>query len=183
VVGGGGERFLHRVTPAATTGAGGKPFLVANAPEAAKWRDDVEVVRDVRQACGSLGGILTALTHAREPVLVAAWDMPFLTPDLVQALVAACDGYDVFLPASTGPLGVEPLVGVYTPACLPAIERSIEGEDLRMTAFHGDVRVGTLPLDAVQALGHPATLFFNVNTAEELETAAETWRALHGATP
>jgi len=110
------------------------------------------------------------------PVLCVAWDMPFLTIELLRALLEGSTGWDAFLPESDGRRGVEPLCAVYGPACRPAIERQLARGDLRAVGFHADVKVGTLPLDRVRACGDPDLLFFNVNTPADLERAEAAWR-------
>lgn len=174
----GGRRILDRVVDAVVAVTGQPPLLVANAPDAARWRPDLRTIPDVRRERGSVGGIYTAVVSGVGPVLCVAWDMPFLTADLLNVLVteATSGGWDAFLPESDGRRGVEPLCAVYGPACGPAIERQLERGDLRAIAFHTDVKVGTLPLERVQAFGDPDELFFNVNTPADLERAEAVWR-------
>jgi len=172
----GGERILDTVAAAVHSAVGGPPLLVANAPDAQSWRPDLTTVPDVRPGCGSLGGIYTAVKAGEGPALVVAWDMPFVSEELLIALIRGAEGYDVFLPQSGGRRAVEPLCGVYGPACEPAIRQRLDDEDFRAVGFHEDVRVGTLPLEQVAQFGDPAHLFFNVNTAEDLVRAEELWR-------
>lgn len=173
----GGKRILDRLVGAVEEATGERPFLVANAPQAATWLSSVEVVADVLPERGSLGGIYTAVTHAGDqPVLVVAWDMPFVPGALLAALVAGAGEYDVFLPESGGKRGVEPLCGVYGPACGPAIRARLEQEDYRAIGFHDAVRVGTLGLADVGRYGDPALLFYNVNTADDLAEAEAMWQ-------
>jgi molybdopterin-guanine dinucleotide biosynthesis protein A len=172
----GGRRILDRVVDAVAAVTGATPLLVANAPEGPTWRPDLRTVADTRPGYGSLGGIYTAIQAGPEPVLCVAWDMPFVTPELLAALAQGSAAYDAFLPESDGRRGVEPLCAVYGPACGPAIERQLERGDLRAIGFHTDVSVGTLPLKRVQAFGDPAVLFLNVNTPEDLKRAEAVWR-------
>lgn len=172
----GGRRILDRVVDAVAAVTGATPLLVANAPEGPTWRPDLRTVADTRPGYGSLGGIYTAIQAGPEPVLCVAWDMPFVTPELLAALAQGSAGYDAFLPESDGRRGVEPLCAVYGPGCGPAIERQLERGDLRAIGFHTDVSVGTLPLERVQAFGDPAVLFLNVNTPEDLKRAEAVWR-------
>lgn len=173
----GGRRILDRVVDALGAAIGVPPLLVANAADAPAWRPDLETIRDRRPGAGSLGGIYTALCAGPGPVLCVAWDMPFVPQPLLRALVAGSTGFDAFLPRSGPPVpgrgsaGLEPLCAVYGPACGPAIAAAIERDDLRAIAFHDSVRVGTLSLEAVQAFGDPAELFFNVNRPDELAAA------------
>jgi molybdopterin-guanine dinucleotide biosynthesis protein A len=172
----GGRRLLDRVVDAVAAAVGAPPLLVANAPEAPAWRPDLQVMADRRPGAGSLGGIYTAVTAAPGPVLCVAWDMPFVSPALLRALIAGASAHDALLPESDGRRGVEPLCAVYGPACAPAIERCLGQGDLRAIAFHDAVRVGRLSLATVQACGDPAELFFNINTPADLERAEAMWR-------
>lgn len=172
----GGERILDRVVAALRAATGSAPTLIANAKDAASWAPGLAVVRDPRPDLGTLGGLYTAITAGDGPVLVVAWDMPFVPVELLEAVVAGAQGYDVFLPESGSRRGVEPLCAVYGPACAGAIARRLDDEDLRAVGFHEDVRVGYLPLDTVTRFGDPETLFFNVNTPDDLARAEELWR-------
>lgn len=173
-----GVRILDRLERALVAATGEKPFLVANAPEARSWLPGVEVVPDRLVVRGSLSGIYTAISAAEEPVLVVAWDMPFVPAGLLQALVEGSDGYDVFLPESGGRRGVEPLCGVYGPGCAGPILRQLERKDFRVIGFHREVKVGTLPLQEVARYGDVEVIFFNVNTPEDLARAEELERKL-----
>ncbi|HEX9579845.1 MAG TPA: molybdenum cofactor guanylyltransferase [Gemmatimonadales bacterium] len=172
----GAERIVDRVARAVEEATGSRPILIANAPHATAWCPGLQVVPDVLPGRGSLGGIYTAVTAGDGPVLVVAWDMPFVSVDLLQALVAGVNGYDVFLPESGGKRGLEPLCGVYGPACAGAIRGRLEQEDYRAIGFHDSVRVGTLALAAVAGHGDPEMLFYNVNTAQELAEAEAMWQ-------
>src|SRR5207302_2187726 len=88
----GGRRILDRVVDAVAAVTGEPPLLVANAPEGPRWRPDLRTVPDVRPECGSLGGIYTAVASGAGPVLCVAWDMPFVTPELLRALVESSAG-------------------------------------------------------------------------------------------
>jgi molybdopterin-guanine dinucleotide biosynthesis protein A len=53
----------------------------------------------------------------------------------------------------------------------PAIEEALTRGDRRAVAFHDSVRVAILNDQIVRSFGDPKRLFFNVNTAEDLERA------------
>ncbi len=169
---------MDRLERALVEATGERPFLVANAPEARSWLPGAEVVPDRLAVRGSLSGIYTAISAAGAPVLVVAWDMPFVPAALLKALAERSDGYDVFLPESGGRRGVEPLCGVYGPGCAGPILRQLERDDFRVIGFHREVKVGTLPLEEVVRYGNVEVIFFNVNTAEDLARAEELWRKL-----
>lgn len=172
----GGERILDRVVEAVMASAGETPTLVTNAPDAVEWRADLSVTKDLIPDCGTLGGIYTAVAGGEGPVVVAAWDMPFLNERVIDALIEGSEGYDAFLPESERAGMVEPLCAVYHSRCAEPILECLNQEDFRAVAFHDLVRVGTLPSAVVAKHGDPAKLFFNVNTAADLTRAEELWR-------
>ena len=169
----GDRRILDRVVDAVQAVTGERPLLIANAPDAASWRPDLETLPDVRPGLGTLGGIYTAVTASAGPVLCVAWDMPFVPEGLLRLLRDRMgpDTYDAVLPESSGRRGLEPLCAVYGPACAPAIARRLDQGDLMAISFHADVRVGIVPLAEVRRFGDPDELFFNVNTPDDLARA------------
>ena len=172
----GGVRILDRLVEVFTGALGSAPVLIANAPDAAQWRPGLRVVPDVRPGFGVLGGIYTAVVSAPAPVVLAAWDMPFVTVELIRALAGELTTHDACLPESDGHRGVEPLCAAYGPACRGPIEASLARGDLRAIAFHQGINAGILPLARVAALGEPARLFFNLNTPEDLAEANALWQ-------
>jgi len=166
----GGRRIIDRVAHALAA-ATDDLLLVANDPDAASWLPGVPVAADLRPGNGSLGGIHAALTRAAHPVLVVAWDMPFVPAALLGALRALGRGADVAVPESASTRGVEPLCAYYDPACLGAIDRHLDAGDRRVVGFFDEVRVARLPDDQVRRFGDPALMFLNVNTPDELVLA------------
>jgi molybdopterin-guanine dinucleotide biosynthesis protein A len=164
-----------------TAAFGGPPLLVANAPDATTWRSDLRTVPDVRPGLGSLGGIYTAVVEAPAPVVVVAWDMPFVSESLLARLAEGLREHDACLPQSDGRRGVEPLCAAYGPACREPIARSLDEGDRRAIAFHDRITVGILPLSEVARFGDPELLFFNVNTADDLRRTDELWRRLESS--
>lgn len=169
----GGRRILDRLVEAFESALGTLPLLVANALDAPDWRPDLRVVADVRPGAGSLGGLLTAVLEAPAPVVCVAWDMPFVTPELIHLLAAGLAHADVCVPSSGGPRGLEPLCAAYGPACGPAMADALDRGDLRAIAFHEAVRVKVLSETELQPLsrGDPARLWFNINTRDDLARA------------
>jgi molybdopterin-guanine dinucleotide biosynthesis protein MobB len=145
---------------------------------------------DAVPGIGALGGILTALRWAvedgRRGALVAACDLPFLSPGLFRALLASAEatGADAVLPESAGPHGFEPLCAWYGARCLPAVEEMAAAGERRAHRLAERVRAVRLPLEEVARHGDPSILFFNVNTvddhreAERIDAAAPPDRTL-----
>lgn len=162
----GGIRIIDRVA-AALRAVADELLLVANEPNAHTWLPGVDTVADVRPGFGSLGGIYSALVHANgQPVLVVAWDMPFVGSGELSDLHRAGADADVVVFESRSPRGVEPLCAFYRPTCITPIERQMDGGDLRVVGFFESVRVVRLPPPA-----DPDKTFMNVNTTSDLALA------------
>jgi molybdopterin-guanine dinucleotide biosynthesis protein A len=161
----GGARIIDRVA-AALRAVADELLLVANQPEASAWLPGIRTVGDVRAGFGSLGGIYSALVHAGQPVLIVAWDMPFVEPRVLEALREAGTDADVVVFQSGSPRGVEPLCAFYRPTCLAPIERQMDVGDLRVVGFFENVRVVRLPAPA-----DPEKTFMNINTPSDLALA------------
>jgi molybdopterin-guanine dinucleotide biosynthesis protein A len=175
----GGRRIVDRVADALRD-VTDDLLLVANTPEAIDWLPGISVHRDLVPNAGGLGGIHAALHAASQPVLIVAWDMPFVPAALLSRLRELGDGADVVVPESGSRRGVEPLCAFYAPSCLPAIERSLAEGDLRVIGFHEQVRVARLPAGEVSAFGDPELLFMNVNTPDDLARAEAHAATAHG---
>jgi molybdopterin-guanine dinucleotide biosynthesis protein A len=169
----GGRRIVDRVADALRETTD-RLLLVANDPGASEWLPGVPAVADVRPGAGSLGGIHTALVHAGTPILLVAWDMPFVPPSLLRALRRLGADADVAVPESdSSRRGVEPLCAYYAPGCRPAIERRLDAGDLRVVGFFEEVRMRRLPASEVARHGDPGRLFHNVNAPDDLVVAEE----------
>jgi molybdopterin-guanine dinucleotide biosynthesis protein A len=167
----GGRRILDRVIAACMAAFDTPPLLVAGDPQASAWQPGLEVVPDLLPGHGPLGGLLTAVVRGPAPVLVVAWDMPFVSAELLRRLADGLHEADVCLPASPGRRSVEPLCAAYGPGCEPAIRAALDRGERQLVAFHHAVRTTILAWHEVAAFGDPSTLFLNVNTPDDLERA------------
>lgn len=114
-----------------------------------------------------LCGIVAALERAGgQPVLALACDAPFLTAPLLAWLAVYPERVALELDGSS-----QPLPGRYLPDDLPALAGALaSGEPLRRTVEALHPRM--IGADSLRRFGDPARLCFNVNTADDLETAA-----------
>ncbi len=166
----GGVRIIDRVARAVRAHVPDL-LLVSNDPRAPDWLPGVPVVCDVRAERGSLVGIHTALSHGRQNVLVVAWDMPFISTEIVALLDqrARASRYAVVPETTTG---LEPMCAVYSVHCLPFLEAAIDEGDLRITNFLARLpsydRIEPIELARI---GNPVRMFFNVNDASDLAIA------------
>lgn len=141
---------------------------------------DLRIVPDNFPGTGALGGIESALAHARhEHCLVVACDMPLLAAPLLAALAAAPRDYDVLAPQLTVGQnrqgqsdGVyETLHAIYGRAALPAIRAQLVAQRYRVIGFFPQVRVRAFPEDRTREIDPPLRSFFNANTPERLNEA------------
>ena len=144
-------------------------MLIANAPDAERWLPGVRVFRDSGEQRASLVGLHTALEAAGgDDVLVVAWDMPFVTSDLLRFIAAKLAApMDAAVPEL--PTGLEPFCAAYSRRCLQVIERQLRAGNLRMGAFVDELRVvRRIGVGELAHFGDGAKLFFNVNTPADL---------------
>lgn len=178
----GGRRVVDRLLDALRVAAD-ECLLIANDPSIRSALAGVCVRGDVRQARGSLVGLESALRHCRQAALVVAWDMPFVSPELLTALRQRGERDGV--PAiPTGPRGPEPLCAYYPRSTLETIERQLDAGELRLSAFVAALPASVL-LDTseVAAFGPPDRLFANLNTPDDLTRARLLAREKAGGPP
>jgi molybdopterin-guanine dinucleotide biosynthesis protein A len=147
-------------------------LLVANDPAADAWLPGVQRIADVRRGFGPLGGVHAALVHCGGPVLVVAWDMPFVARGLLAELRRlGRAGYAAVVPESA-PGRLEPTCAFYGAACRRAIEDWLDSGRSGAAAFlTGCAGVHRMPASDVSRFGDPARLFFSVNTPAALRQA------------
>jgi molybdopterin-guanine dinucleotide biosynthesis protein A len=141
----------------AVESAAGSVVLVGRSPIAA-W----PAIPDLFPGQGPLGGILTALRHTRSDWnLIAACDMPCLTPRFLRELLDAARDSDAAALIPQGPSQrPEPLCAVYHRSVLPALDLAFVRGTRKVMAALENVRIVQYPVAEVAQ-------FQNVNTPED----------------
>ena len=131
----GGKRSIDRVVEA-LRGATSAIVLAANDPDAAMWLPGVAVVADRFPGTGGLAGVEAALA-SRGDVMVVAWDMPFVSPALVELIIGEARHHDsrVTVPESRSPYGFEPFCAYYAASVQPALADFLRGAADRRAIF------------------------------------------------
>ena len=164
----GGRRIVDRVLDALAA-ACDDVFLVANDPAIAQALPDVRIHGDVGTEHGSLVGLYSGVSRVRDAALVVAWDMPFVSAELLQALrkLGETRGVAVF-PAS--PRGPEPLCAYYPASTAVVMRRQIERGVFRLGALVDGLSDSLIvPVAEVARFGDPQRLFANINSPLDLE--------------
>ena len=166
----GGARIVERQLGALATVSGDIRIIANNAAPYVGL--GVPVVADAIPGAGPLGGLYTALLHARYPrVIVLACDLPFVPAALLERLAAESGtGEEVDAVVPRTPRGLEPLCAVYRTACAGLVQARIRRGDLRMTGLLGELRVRELGHDALGPYDEE-TVFENVNTPHDYARA------------
>ena len=145
-------------------------LVVTNRPESLEGIDlspDTTVLTDEVPYQGPLGGLVTALKEAPDDwVLAVAADMPYVSSAVVHALWDARDGADAVLPVT--PDGPEPLLALYSRACLPAARKVLSTGRRRLVAMFAELNVVEVPVDSLRSIDPDLRSFLNINTPEEL---------------
>lgn len=165
-----GIRIADRAL-AALRGATERQIVVANDPRAAQWFPGLPTVRDAEEGRGPLHGLRTALASAEgAPVLVVAWDMPFVTSALLSALRAAGErGASAAVPVAGNPPRAEPLCAYYGAGALTACDDLLaRGERRAAALFEALPGAMTVGESMLSALGDPGRLLLSVDTLEDL---------------
>ena len=154
-------------------------LVTTNHPEAYRFLG-VPLFEDVYPGTGALGGLYTALTVARHPlVAVVACDMPFASPEILaaarQRLLEA--EVDVVIPQSED--GYEPFHAVYRrDICLPAVKDALEAGERRLISWFPAVKVATLSPEEAFRLDPLKLAFWNLNTPDEFKQAEQMARLI-----
>ncbi len=166
----GGRPIIERVIEKVSL-VGEEVILVTNTPDECAYLG-CPMVADVYPGKGSLGGIYSGLKVVSNPyALVVACDMPFLNASLLRYMALLSPGHDVIVPR-TGQ-GIEPLHALYSKACLPAIELSLQQSNMRTISFYSQVRVRYVEQEEIETLDPQRLSFFNVNSTDDLRRARE----------
>lgn len=152
--------------------------VVLNDPEG--WPTlPARLVRDHYADAGPLGGIFTGLQHCRTPfALLVAADMPLLKPELLEAMLRRPRSFDALVPRSPDPgatrnsAGLEPLLAIYSRACLPTFAQALEGGERQVSAALAPLDVAIVEGDEIRRHDPEGHSFRNINTPEQLAEVA-----------
>jgi molybdopterin-guanine dinucleotide biosynthesis protein A len=148
-------------------------IVVANDPSAGHWFPGRRVIADEYPGLGPLGGLATALRAAAgAPVLVVAWDMPFVTPGLLAALRDEGERERASVVPVHGVANrAEPLCAYYRSEALAVCLTLLGAGERRARALHAALPgARTLRGAELERHGDPDRLFTSVDSVERLDS-------------
>lgn len=166
-----GVRIVDRIA-AALRPLTARLLIVSSHPDAARYLGDAEVVADDVPGAGPLPAIASALRVARTPVLVVAWDMPFVGREILEPLATSDDDFDATVWETES--GIEPLCARYAPTALPLIDAAVASGARRARDIASLLRVRRLRY--VSRLDERSP-FTSVNTPDALAGARDSFPA------
>ena len=156
---------------AALREASNRQLVIANDPRAGEWFPGLTIVADEEPGLGPLTGLVTALRAAEgAPIIVLAWDMPFVPGGLLAELaVRGARGAAAVVPVHGVRGQRQPLCAYYSAAALTtALELLERGERRAAALAKGLAQVELLDEQELARFGDPARLFLSVDTPDEL---------------
>jgi molybdopterin-guanine dinucleotide biosynthesis protein A len=168
-----GIRIADRVL-AALAAATSTQVVVANDARAAVWFPDRRIIRDVEPGLGPLSGLATAIAAGHgAPVIVVAWDMPFVTGPLLRSLRGRGEvAVASVVPVHGAATIAEPLCAYYRADALSIVERLVATGERRARALYEELVVQgsavTLSDRALERFGESSRLFLSVDSPAAL---------------
>ncbi len=161
------QRVVDRLRPIAD-----EVIVTTNRPEEYAFLG-LPLFADLQPGRGALGGLLTALSSARQPVVaVVACDLPFASAGLLEAAAGILVREEADVVIAETSEGFEPLHAVYRrQTCLPAISAALQADQWRVISWFSKVKVRTLTPEEVSRHDPEGLAFWNLNTPEEFAEA------------
>jgi molybdenum cofactor guanylyltransferase len=179
----GGVSIVQRVR-AAVQAVVGRTVLIANQPGLFA-EVGLNSRPDLSPGAGPVAGVQAALRWADDEglagALIVACDLPFVHPDALRLIVEG--GRRAHPPADAVAVRLD--AGEAAPLCtwmavraLPAVERAVGGDDRSLGTLFSAIRTHWIRVQEFTPIRDPHTLFFNVNTPDDLRMAERLAREL-----
>jgi molybdopterin-guanine dinucleotide biosynthesis protein A len=157
--------------------------IVADAQKYRHLGSQLDILEDGWPGEGPLGGIITALQHTAATApeyqwnLILSCDMPFLTAEWLQFLVAHARQSDkeiqVILPHSAH--GPEPLCACYRTSAAEPLKNVFDRGVRKVTEALKQTRAEVLDESVWKRFDSAGRLFWNMNTPADFEEAQRLW--------
>jgi molybdopterin-guanine dinucleotide biosynthesis protein A len=141
---------------------------------AEKFAAFAPVVEDMFRDCGPLGGIHAALrasSSSTELNLILAVDLPFVSRELLEHLIARARSSNAVATVPRADGGWQPLCAVYRREFADAAEAALSAGRYKIDALFAGVNVQTIEAADLAQAGFAPEMFRNLNTANDVEAA------------
>ncbi len=130
-----------------------------------------ECITDIYQHCGPMGGIHSALTHAKgDYLLVTGCDTPFVPNELYRFLLDHAGNHQVVIPTHKG--YSETLCSIFKVSCLPLVEEALQKKKFKILDAIEDMDV--LFLDVENEGFYHERIFHNINYRDDARGISNT---------
>jgi molybdopterin-guanine dinucleotide biosynthesis protein A len=148
----------------------GAPAIVGN-PEVYRALG-LRAIADDWPGAGPLGGIATALRAAATPwSLIVAIDLPYLTREWLEYLIARGLASSADAVVATNERGPEPLCAMYHQRAEPVLRGLVERDMRKVTRALLDIRVEAIARAEWKRFDSEGLLFKNMNSPDDYEEA------------
>lgn len=138
-------------------------FIVAYNPLFKKYGH--EVLEDIIKDCGPMGGIYTGLVNSNtNKNLVVSCDIPFITPEVLNAILSQMGDEDIIVPEHGNKL--EPLCAVYSKNCVKQFEVLLKKKEWKIKNSFSFFNVKKIHFEESESINK---CFLNINTPTELQ--------------
>lgn len=172
------DRPMIESVLAAAQGVTNQLALVINAsnPNLARYEQlvaqwNAELLFDLHDHRGPLGGIETALQYSNETTLMLACDLPFVTTEFLRLLAEIHQAEQCDL---TVPLDVagypQMLAAIYSAACLPQVSAMLAANELKVQWLQQRVNTRRVRWEEYAHLLNAERLLTNLNSQEDMRT-------------
>lgn len=133
----------------------------------------VPLHKDIIPDRGALGGLFTALSISKNPVVgIIAADLPFASSALMAHLIKTLLASDADIVIPSTEKGLEPFHAVYRrETSLPLVKRALDQDLWRVNAWFDQAEILILTPEETRKVTSSRYTFINLNTPEDLQKA------------
>ncbi|MCE5312239.1 MAG: molybdenum cofactor guanylyltransferase [Nitrospiraceae bacterium] len=133
----------------------------------------VPLVGDIIESRGPLSGIHSGLINSSSDVFVAAWDMPYINPALLDLVASShkeacrCKRVDATVPMFDSK--PQPLLAIYSRGAISLIEAAVKQDKTSIRKLLYDIQTNFIDEKMLKGIDPEGLSFVNINTVEDYE--------------
>ncbi|MBN2655317.1 MAG: molybdenum cofactor guanylyltransferase [Nitrospirae bacterium] len=131
------------------------------------------LIGDVIESKGPLSGIYSGLVNSDTDIFVAAWDMPFINPSVIDLIasahIEACRSSDIYATVPKFGGRLQPLLSVYSRNMAGLIESAVYDDKTSIRPLLYDISTNFIEEDVIKEVDSYGLSFVNINTIDDYE--------------